>query len=106
MENGYPEENDFELIKNWDIHDPRGVFEFLQEIWWAADWGFHIKRGRDYNYKWVMRINMSTGGWSGNEEIISVMKETMLWMLYWTNNRRGGHYTFEIPIKVWKDGFN
>jgi len=106
MKDNYHEEKDLKMIKDWDIHDPRGLVEFLEEIWWTPEFGFHISRGRSSPFQeWVMRINLSTGGWSGNEEIISTLRETMFWVLYWHTHRRGGHYTFEIPINTWKNGF-
>lgn len=39
-----------------------------------------------------------TGGWSGNEDIIAVLKES--WLFDWLLERydRGGHYYFRVDI--------
>lgn len=45
-----------------------------------------------------------TGGWSGNEEIIAVLKES--WLFDWLLERydSGGHYYFKPMEKVLKEG--
>ncbi len=48
----------------------------------------------DANYRW----KLSTGGWSGNEDIIDALKQnTMFWLFCWVQSRRGGHYIFQTP---------
>lgn len=38
---------------------------------------------------------ISTGGWSGNEDIIEAMQDNQVfWSLHWLESRRGGHYKF------------
>ena len=46
---------------------------------------------------------MHTGGWSGNEEIMSAVQSTMFWYFYWTRIERGGHYYLEIWENVYND---
>lgn len=75
---------------------PRQFIEYINSIWWHD--GFTVKSGKDDSLL-VKRCTLSTWGWSGNEDIIGVMKQTWFWMLYWRESRRGGHYTFEIPAE-------
>jgi hypothetical protein len=58
----------------------------------------------------VLLLHISTGGWSGNEDIIQeLLSNQMVKMLTYTSWRRGGHYEFEInpevlgykPVKIW-----
>ena len=89
-ERDYPTDDELKRLREWDLHDPRGWLEFARSIWWMADWG------------WKELEHASTGGWSGNEEIIAVMQEAqmgLLWHQVWFSTRRGGHYTFEIPVQ-------
>jgi len=87
-QDGYPTEEELKRLKEWDRKDVRGFLDFLESIWWTADWGFVLSGKRK------KILDLHTGGWSGNEEIISVLRETFFWCLYWQSSRRGGHYTF------------
>lgn len=59
------------------------LIELLQEIWYYED---HIvKKGRC--------LELHTGGWSGNEEIVGILQDSM----YWRKSERGGHYCFDLP---------
>ena len=94
--NGYPTKEELKLVKTYSgyIHsknsftmDVPRLLEILQEIWWLPDWG--IEQG-DH------KLELHTGGWSGNEEIINVLQESMFWVMYWQKSERGGHYYFEL----------
>lgn len=63
------------------------LLSLLQEMWYVSD--YLIINGR--------HIELHTGGWSGNEEIIEVLKASMFWCMYWRKSERGGHYYFELP---------
>ncbi len=106
MNDGCPTEDELDSIKKWDISDPKGLVEFLQENFWTPDWCIKVSKGRNCMKEWVMRIHISTAGWSGNEDRIRALKINWFWMIYWQTHRTGGHYMFEIPIKIWKKGFN
>lgn len=98
-EDGYPNEDAFELIKIWHWSDARGWFEFIKSIWAYADWGWHEK---DVPHEWkkdtiVHRYEISTAGWSGNEYLIRAMESnSMMMATQWVQSRRGGHYIFEL----------
>lgn len=50
----------------------------------------------------IIRYTFSTGGWSGNEDLIRAMEQNwMIWSLTWVQSRRGGHYIFEDPKYEW-----
>jgi len=58
-----------------------------------ADWGFILSGEEEFT------LSLSTGGWSGNEDIIRALKKNFIfWSMYWQMNRRGGHYQFKITL--------
>jgi len=82
----YPTEKELQRIKEWDWQDFHGLMQFVRELWSFADWGFE-QQGNTYY--------ISTAGWSGNQSIISAMRENMLWWsMYWVEERKGGHFVF------------
>jgi len=88
-DSGYPTEECLDKIKNWKIdnNNLRDIMEFIKPVWKYADCGYWMEENGKYL--------ISTGGWSGNEEIIDYMHQNfLLWMLYWEQSRRGGHYIF------------
>ena len=100
-EHGYPTEEAIELIKNWDANDPIGLMEFVKQCWWMPEWGWHEKKEKDDVFdREVIAYLVSTGGWSGNEELIGAMRSNhIFWMMCWYSSRRGGHFVFEVKVK-------
>ena len=80
----YPEDDELEKIRTWPMEDFDGWMKFIQSIWAYED---YIDEEDGVWY-------VSTGGWSGNEEIIQAMRtnESYLWIFHWVSSRRGGHY--------------
>jgi hypothetical protein len=97
MTDEYPTDEQLQAILDFR-GTPREFIDYINSIWNYK--GFWVRRGFD-DYTGVMRCSISTWGWSGNEDIVAVVKQTMFWMLWWRESSRGGHYTFEIPTKAW-----
>jgi len=103
---GYPTEYGLKQIRKWrigtdaDICNRKAVEAFIDLIhsmWWTPEWGFteRLRKGKIY-------LELHTGGWSGNEEIIGELKKTFFWFFYWQMSKRGGHYWFEVDLKAFK----
>lgn len=87
-EDGYPTDLCLLQIESYDITE-RGVeplLELLESVWYHGSWGF-IREGD--------KLELHTGGWSGNEDIIHVLQKTLFWAFCWESSRRGGHYYFD-----------
>lgn len=94
MENDYPTDEQLGLIREYDLSNevtprsgPTPLIKMLREIWHWPDY-FRYADGF---------LELHTGGWSGNEDIIEALQGTMFWTLYWLKSERGGHYYFWIP---------
>ena len=91
---GYPTEYAIERMLNCE-GTPRQFVDFVSSMWWMDLTSF--KRDLEASepcYRW----SLATGGWSGNETIISEMRETFFYMNFWAVARRGGGFDFEIPL--------
>ena len=96
--NGYPEEHELKIISDWDIvkNPVTELIDYIKDRWQYADCGYFELRG-----KRILKLRLSTAGWSGNESIIQSLQENHLfWMVYWQKSKRGGHYWFRIPLKT------
>ena len=85
----YQTEDELNKIIKWPHIDFKGLMDFVKSIWEYADCGYWTKKGRTYY--------ISTGGWSGNEDIIyALQKNKLFWVMCWQQSRRGGHYILHV----------
>ena len=94
MTENYPSKRDLADVKR--LADTSGkvaeLVGFIKLLWKYSKQGvFYHPRFKKFNFE------LHTIGWSGNEEIISALKGTMFWILYWRRSDCGGHYYFNIP---------
>lgn len=92
----YPDEQVLEHMRNYDLlrGDMGQFLELIRENWWSADWGYKLTGKR------VLRLELHTGGWSGNEEVISALQRNFIfWAMCWRKTEAGGHYYFRIEVK-------
>jgi hypothetical protein len=87
-EDGYPTEELLERVKTWPYDKGyAGLMELVR-----ANWQWENYFQQDGN-----KYALSTGGWSGNEDLIGALQEnTLFWVCCWESSRRGGHYEFEV----------
>jgi len=85
---GYPTMEALQFIEQYDVikDGVEGLVSFIGEIWYFDDWGF--KRDGD-------KLELHTGGWSGNEEVIQSLRKNLFWTFFWESSRRGGHHYFD-----------
>lgn len=111
---GYPTPTELRRFRSWrmkaippgtPLPDVVELVDHIKRIWWKSDLGFKLRKGFSHypNPRGVVKLELHTGGWSGNEGIIAELEHTLFWTLYWVKSIRGGHYWFEIPQKQGKD---
>lgn len=99
---GYPTEQTLDLIRKWAVvtaDDAIAAMDFAGAAWsypdrWTKEIGW---RDPDWPTSPQVRYTISTGGWSGNEDVIAAIETNqMLQMLGWWSSRRGGHYEYRF----------
>lgn len=89
----YPSDESLDAIKNWQLNQYIELMNFVKEIWKYPDWGWEESNHPEGGVLYTI----STGGWSGNEDIINALQDnTMFWLTCWQSSRRGGHYEFHV----------
>jgi len=92
MEGNYPSDENLEILRKWSHDDIMGMMEFVEDLWRYPEWGF--TRHEEQN-EYIFELH--TGGWSGNEELLSALQENgVFWSLCWEQSRRGGHHIFKV----------
>ena len=100
---GYPTTEFLDFLRNYN---PSGfpIMEFLEilgEVWCMSGWGYRLHK----KYKGARKLELYTGGWSVNEEIINALLSNKLLFISMDNDKTtirytkwvvGGHYYFEI----------
>jgi hypothetical protein len=101
---GYPTDETLERIRTWDCataEDFAEVMDFAGRAWsypkyWECDPAFIA--GEYTGQSPQRRYVFSTGGWSGNESIVSAIEgNRMLQAIGAWSWRRGGHYEYRFP---------
>ncbi len=74
---------------NWKLQ--RDALDFMGTLWrYPEYWSKHDGENE-------ISYNISTGGWSGNEELIGALEGNMLlWTMCWYSSSRGGHHVFIV----------
>jgi hypothetical protein len=88
-ENGYPKE--YWLNELADNNDPDS-FLTLSILLWNGGYGKVVTDPS------ATLIEFITGGWSGNEEVITAMKQNPLWRLLWESSYRGGKHVLRKSL--------
>lgn len=73
---GYPLEETLALIKNWRTERGTGIatlLGYVADCWYYPDRAQEVRPGI-----WTF----STGGWSGNEELLQALVTSAMWMIY------------------------
>lgn len=86
---GYPTEETLQAIRDWKGEGGfAALFAFIREAWYYPD--YWTTEGMEHH--------ASTGGWSGNEDLIGALQANCVaWSLCWWSSQRGGRYVFRIP---------
>lgn len=91
----YPTEKWLEFVRDYtpQAEDALPLEEFitlLEEGWYYSDCGYFRFKGD--------RLELHTAGWSGNEELLSVLLDnaSLMEVLELVQEREGGHYYFDI----------
>jgi hypothetical protein len=88
----YPIEEELKKIEEWPMKDYRELLDFIHSIWEYAEWTWSEEKLKD-----AVEYNISTAGWSGNEDLIRAMQNNeMFWKMCWQQSKRGGHYIFHV----------
>ena len=100
-DDGYPTEEWLQFIKSYKPDESLPLLTFVKMVlvdgWHMSDWGFKLHK----KYKGKHKLELHTGGWSGNEETIAAIKSNM-WLTHFQMRyvmwRTGGHYYFELSV--------
>lgn len=93
---GYPTESALERIKAWPFEDLNGCLDFVASIWHWPDFGVsHELRPEEAHVVGAEAgdryLRLATGGWSGNEDIVTAMcLNRMLNAFCWRMSASGG----------------
>lgn len=101
-DDGYPSEIELQRIATWfDNLMPHtdwwsemlALADYVKARWQYADMGYWQEID-DRDGARFLRI--STGGWSGNEDLVGHLMDTPFGMISFESESRGGHYLFKV----------
>ena len=83
--------HELDVAQNW-----LGVLQFIQENW--DEYGKCEIEKKEVGDTKEYHVELITGGWSENEEIVSKLSETIFWQLWWQESKRGGYYRLALHM--------
>ena len=91
---GYPTDESLDFIAQYDPREHgdswADLLSFLFSVW---NWNDFVRMKGS-------RLELVTGGWSGNESVIEALgKNILFWAMFWQRSERGGYFLFKIPAK-------
>lgn len=98
---GYPTDYALGRLRKFE-GSPEEFVDFLRTLW-SPSLMVDVKSDRGGRGEEIHRVRMVTGGWSGNEDIISELQETMFHMRFWESDHRGGLHVYEVRTEDWRD---
>lgn len=105
-DDGYPTDEALLKIREWPDSDFHGLMDYVKSLWYFQEY-FCVGEALDIGNEKVTEYRLSTGGWSGNEDIIgAIHTNTMVQALYWWSSRRGGHYVYRAPLRNNEGGYH
>lgn len=88
-----------EEISTFNTNDFQQGINIIEK-YWNQNYGTFDIEGKDG----ILTLELTTGGWSENEEIIDILCNTMFWFLWWQESKRGGYYKFIYSEKMGVEG--
>jgi hypothetical protein len=95
----HPQERQLEMIRSWPDSDHLGLMEYVESLWQIGEWGWKQQRNPFTGQVAFRTYQVSTGGRSGNEDIIAALEANRpFWEQSWVSYRLGGHYEFKVKM--------
>ena len=85
-------EEEKSILNTNDFHKAVSIIE----KYWNQDYGTFDIEGKNG----IIILELTTGGWSENEEIMDIISSTMFWLFWWQESKRGGYYKFVYSKKM------
>lgn len=107
-EDGYPTQEALDRLEHF-TGSPKEFVEYATSIYsgYGAIAVEDVLNGWNYPVK---EVTIVTGGWSGNEKVVSTIERTMFSFAYWQESHRGGLHKYQIHKdqwdKPWENGFS
>lgn len=99
MNTEYPEDKDLRRIAEWPYNDFVSLAEFVANLWAYPNYVDKYETIDEFDRK-ILRLSLSTGGWSGNEEIIGALRSNHLfYTMCFQRSERGGRHVYDISLK-------
>jgi len=95
---GYPTDETLDALRQWDLADANAALDFLQVAWTYPNLASHDLSVEEFAVVHAdastRHLRLSTGGWSGNEDLIYAFRESLAWRMTWRLSAIGGLHIF------------
>lgn len=96
---GYPTDDALDRLENF-AGTPHQYIEFAMAMYSGYGNISIVDKDNDFGRP-IKQVRIVTGGWSGNESVVSVIERSMFSLAYWYLSKRGGLHVYEVPADSW-----
>ena len=93
----YPTDYALELVSDFP-GTPRDLVEFIRDSLWY----YHDFVSVKAPWRGNIEVKFVTGGWSGNESVLTALSESFFHFRFWESSHRGGLHMYSIPVHDWE----
>lgn len=94
-DDGYPSEYALEVMSSF-VGSPHQLVDLIRHLW---HWDYVRVRPP---WNGVIEVQLVTGGWSGNESVVTALEDTMFHFRWWDSSHRGGLHVYKINVRDWE----
>lgn len=84
---------------------PNQYVNAIENAWDHSYGQMWVEEYLDNWLKPYWEVKLATGGWSLNEDVVAILKQSLFSYLFWESSHRGGLHVYHVSRGSWQSEF-